>query len=407
VSEAPRPRLWTWPYAVTLLATWSFFGSFFYLISVLPEYVKDTGGSPFQVGLVVSAYALVPLLTRPIVGQLADRGHRVRMMQAGVATLVVSLALMAISEDIWSLLVLRIAQGIGLATFPTAAGSMVAELSPLPRRGEGVGYFGMATSIAQAIFPPLGVWLLDLWTFDVVFLTAAGTAAFTLIVVSTLKEPSSAEDLLDDPPTNGLLPPATIFPMAVFMTVTFSFGAATAFLPLLNDERAFGNVGLYFLVNGAVSVVVRPIAGRISDRHGRAIIMAPALVAAALGMAVLALAQTTELMLVAGFLGGIGLAVTHTGAFALSLDRVSDRQRGSATAIFQWAWDIGGLASGPALGVVASASSTATVFWTASVMAALGLVLLLVGHTLGWTHPLATSDESLATERHAAGDTAG
>jgi len=113
-----------------LLSTFSFFGSFFSLIGVLPEYVDEIGGSPLQVGLIVSAFAIVPLLTRPFVGRFADRGHRVRMMQIGVATLVLSLALMTISEDIWSLFALRVAQGIGLSMFPTAAGSMVAELSP-------------------------------------------------------------------------------------------------------------------------------------------------------------------------------------------------------------------------------------------------------------------------------------
>jgi len=400
VSVSPQPRLWTWPYALTLLSTFSFFGAFFSLIGVLPEFIAEIGGSPFAIGVIVSAFAIVPLLTRPFVGRFADRGHRVRMMLIGVATLVLSLALMTLSQDIWSLFLLRVAQGIGLSMFPTAAGSMVAELSPLPRRGEGVGYFGMSTSIAQMIFPALGVWLLSLWSFDVVFLVAAATAAFTLLVVSTFSEPETDAPASDQKPGGELLPRATIFPMAVFMTVTFSFGAATAFLPLLNDERSLGNVGLYFLVNGAVSVIIRPTAGRISDRHGRAVIMAPALVAAALGMIVLALADTTELMLLSGALGGFGLAGVHTGAFALSLDRVRDSQRGSATAIFQWAWDIGGLAAGPALGVVASTVSTAATFWTAAVIAALGLALLLYGHSVGWTRPLqpASRELEIATE---------
>lgn len=398
MAVSPQPRLWTWPYALTLLSTLSFFGSFFYLISVLPEYVDEIGGSPFQVGLIVAAFAIIPLLTRPFVGRFADQGHRVRMMQIGVASLIGSLALMTLSEDIWSLFALRLAQGIGLAMYPTAAGSMVAELAPLPRRGEGVGYFGMASSAAQMIFPALGVWILGQWGFNVVFLTAAATSAFTFLVVSTLSEPTAAAPPSEHDAPGELLPRATIFPMAVFMTVTFSIGAATAFLPLLNDERDFGNVGMYFFFIGAVAVVGRPLAGRISDQYGRAVIMAPALLAAAIGMVVLAVAQTTELMLLSGALVGGGLAGTHTGAFALSLDRVRDNQRGSATAIFQWAWDIGGLTSGIALGVIASQISISAVFWVSAVIAVLGLALLLYGHSVGWTRPLEpASDEPEAT----------
>ena len=152
-----QPRLWTGPYALTLLATLSFFGSFFYLISVLPDYIDEIGGAPWQVGIVVAGFTVVPLLTRPLVGRFADRGQRVRMMQIGLATLVLSLALMVIAEDVWSLFALRLAQGIGLAMFPTAAGSMIAELVPLARRGEGVGYFGMASSARAGGVPSAGV----------------------------------------------------------------------------------------------------------------------------------------------------------------------------------------------------------------------------------------------------------
>jgi MFS family permease len=394
-SETEQPQLWTWPYALNLLATLSFFGSFFYLISVLPDYVDSIGGAPWQVGLVVAGYTAVPLLTRPLVGRYADRGHRVRMMQIGVATLVLSLALMVIAEDVWSLLVLRFAQGIGLAMFPTAAGSMVAELAPLPRRGEGVGYFGMASGAAQAAFPVLGVLVFDQWGFDAVFLTAAATAAFTLLVVSTFDEPMAAATPDLEAPT-ALFPRPAIFPMAVFMTVTFAIGAASAFLPLLNDERDLGNVGLYFFCLGVLSVIGRPILGLVADRYGRVVIMAPALVAAAAGMAVLAVADSTLLMLLSGALGGFGLAGTHTGAYALALDRVPDNQRGGATAVFQYAWDLGGLGGGVLLGIIASLIAVSAVFWASALIAAGGLVLLIYGRAAGWTRPAAAPPSDAA-----------
>ena len=402
-----QPVLWTRPYALNLLATLSFFGSFFYLISVLPDYVDEIGGAPWQVGVIVAGYTVIPLLTRPLVGRYSDRGHRVHMMRIGLASLVASLALMVIAEDIWSLLVLRVAQGIGLAMFPTAAGSMVAELAPLSRRGEGVGYFGMASGTAQAAFPALGVLVFNQWGFDAVFLTAAGTAAFTLLLVSTFSEPVTAASPHLDRATT-LFPRAAIFPMAVFMTVTFAIGAASTFLPLLNDERDFGNVGLYFLFLGILSVIGRPAVGRIADRHGRTVVMAPALICAAAGMAILAVADSTALMLVAGALGGLGLAGTHTGAYALALDRVPDNQRGGATAVFQYAWDLGGLGGGAILGILASTISVSAVFWASAAIATGGFALLLYGRSVGWTQPLAPGpvhleEPSLASDASVAG----
>jgi len=34
------------------------------------------------------------------------------------------------------------------------------------------------------------------------------------------------------------------------MTVTFTTSTTTSFLSLLNDERAFANVGMYFFIDG-------------------------------------------------------------------------------------------------------------------------------------------------------------
>ena len=376
-----RRRLWTVNYVLTLLSTFSFFGSFFYLVSVLPDYVDSIGGQEWHVGLIVGGFNIVPLFLRPFAGRWSDGGHRLIMMRVSLVIFAGSLALMVLSENIWSLLALRVVQGIGMAMFPTAAGSMVAEIIPLPRRGEGVGFFGMATSLSQMTFPALGVVIANAWGFDAIFTVAAVTSAVTILLTLPIREPSPHPGRA----RGELLPRRALFPMLVFLTVTFSFGAAAAFLPLLSDERNLGNVGLYFLVGGAVAVVTRPMSGALSDRIGRISIVLPGLLISALGMWVLTQAPDLLMMLVSGALGGLGLGTVHTGLFALSLDRVAETQRGGATAVFQIAWDIGGLLGGTLLGLVASAINIEAVFWVASVFLLSGMVILLGGRARGWT----------------------
>ena len=110
-----RPRLWTADYLITLLGTVGFFSSFFYLLSVLPDYVDEIGGAKWQVGLVVGGFSVVPIALRPFVGRWSDRGHRKRLMRFGLVSMVVSLGLMVFSADIASLFVLRVVQGFGVA----------------------------------------------------------------------------------------------------------------------------------------------------------------------------------------------------------------------------------------------------------------------------------------------------
>ena len=382
-NQAPANgrQLWTANYALTLLGTFSFFGSFFYLLSVLPNYVDSIGGEEWHVGLIVGGFNIVPLFLRPFAGRWSDAGHRLIMMRVSLVIFAGSLALMVLSEDIWSLLALRVVQGIGMAMFPTAAGSMVAEIIPLPRRGEGVGFFGMATSLSQMAFPAIGVIVADTWGFDAIFIVAATTSAVTLLMVLPIREPAPHPGR----PRGELLPRRALFPMLVFLTMTFSFGAASAFLPLLSDERDLGNVGLYFLVGGAAAVVTRPMSGALSDRIGRISVVLPGLLVSALGMWVLTQATGLPMLLVSVALGGVGLGTVHTGLLALSLDRVAETQRGGATAVFQIAWDVGGLLGGTVLGFVASAIDVEAVFWIASVFLLSGMVMLLGGRARGWT----------------------
>ena len=373
----PRPRLWTADYAVTLLGTVGFFSSFFYLLSVLPDYVDEIGGAKWQVGLVVGGFSVVPIALRPFVGRWSDRGRRKRLMRIGLVSMVGSLGLMVFSADIASLFVLRVVQGFGVAMYPTAAASMVAELAPMSRRGEGLGFFGMATGVAQTLTPAIGVAVAAAWGFDAVFLIAAGTAALTLLLTQRVSEPPAGPVHPEERGT--LFPRPALFPMSVFMTVTFAFAATASFLPLLGDERGLGNVGLFFLVSGAANVVARPVAGALSDRVGRIPVTLPGLALTVLAMWLLALAHGPLLLLVSGLIAGTGLAAAHTTLLALAIDRVDDRERGRATAVLQLAWDISGVAGGVVLGVIASAISVPAVYWFSGLLVIGGIAWLLVG----------------------------
>jgi MFS family permease len=88
--SAAQTRLWTRDLALTLLSTVMFYGSLFYLLSVLPDYVDSIGGAKWQVGLSVGAISVVPLVLRPFVGRWSDAGQRRRLMQIGLGTLAVS-----------------------------------------------------------------------------------------------------------------------------------------------------------------------------------------------------------------------------------------------------------------------------------------------------------------------------
>lgn len=393
VSPAAAGPLWTLPYILSVLGVFSFFCCFFYLLTTFPEHLRELGAGTLEVSIVVGGFAFVPIFLRPLAGRWSDAGRRVLMMRLAMLCFIASFLLMIIVDDIWALFPLRLVQGIGMTAYPTPAGSMVAEIVPLPRRGEGLGFFGLATSVAQLIAPLLGALVAALGGFDAVLVLAAATSALTLLLTAVMREP-----VTDAPPPPGgleglkrLLPRAAVFPSMIFFTgVTLGFGAASTFLPGWGEDagRDLGEASLFFVFSGAAALVARPLAGRISDRIGRVPVIAPGLLCAAVSMIMLTQAASPAAVWLAGILFGVGLGCGHTGLFALSIDLVPPEQRGGATATFQLAWDLG-LGGVIVLGFVGDALSVEFVFWVAAAVAAGSALALLAGRIIGLTRPRA------------------
>lgn len=73
--------------------------------------------------------------------------------------------------SIYSLIVARILHGIGFGLSTTFAAALVADVIPAQRRGEGIGYFGLGSTVAMAVAPALGVMLLTDFSANMLFFT--------------------------------------------------------------------------------------------------------------------------------------------------------------------------------------------------------------------------------------------
>ena len=399
-----RPQLWTLQYFFSLLGTATFFACFFYLTTTLPREMTDLGFSLFEIGLVVGGYAAIPILLRPFVGRWSDGGHRILQMRIALLAFIASFLLMIFTENLWALFALRCVQGVGMAAYPTSAGSLVAEIVPPVRRGEGLGFFGLSTSFAQTASPVAGGAIAVLGGFEGVLILGAVTAAVSLMVTIFQREPPGHPGPPPPISIKSLIPARAVFPMIVFLSVTLGFSVAAAFLEPLADQphRNLGFVPLFFMFSGVGAMLSRPLAGRVSDKVGRVPIIIPGLIATCAGMVLVAQSETAVMLWVAGLLTGIGMGGAHTGLLALAVDRVSSTQRGGATATFQLAWDVGGFASF-LIGIVGAFFSVEMIFWLAALGALVALGALFLGRFMGWTRTAPAPLEPLAAGAAAGG----
>jgi hypothetical protein len=129
------------------------FTAFYLLLPTLPQFIKQMGGNEAQVGLAAGAFMLSAVIFRPIVGGLLDRFGRRPFIVWGLLLFILAMYMYNWIGGIVVLMGLRILHGISWAVSTTAIITAVTDMIPSARRGEGMGWFGMAMTLAMANRP--------------------------------------------------------------------------------------------------------------------------------------------------------------------------------------------------------------------------------------------------------------
>jgi len=376
--------VFTRDFSLAILANLFSFASMYVLLATLPLYVVAIGGTVSDAGVVLACFTLSAVVVRPVVGRLSDRRAKKAIMLAGAVILAASSLLYAPVHSVPLLMAVRVFHGVGWAAFGTAASALAADLAPLSRRGEAMGYFGVGMNVAMAIGPALGVFLVGWTGYGSLFLTAMVLGAAAALTTAGIAEPRRA-------PGQGALQrgwrsfilPSALFPSAVLFTNALTYASVVALLPLFADEAGLGNPGLFFTVFSVVVLVLRGPLGRVSDRRGRVAVVAPGLSVTFVALLVLSQAQSTTTMLVVAVLYAVGVGAAQPTLMAMTVDRAGPQERGAAMGTYTTAMDLGIGVGSVVWGVVAQSLGFATMYVAASLMGLVGVALLLAGAAAG------------------------
>jgi MFS family permease len=320
------------------------FFSFQALFPTSPLYVVEVGGSPADNGLATWVFALAALLTRSLAGSLADRlGHK-PVLVVGAVLFASGPLLLAFASNLPLLFVVKAVHGVGLGCYSTVYQAFVADLLPPGRHGEGLGLAGLPSSAAMIAAPLFGEWMVGAFDFRPSFLVFGAVGGVGLL--TTLLLPGQGQGTVRRPsPGRGSLrevvrQPGVRWGALGAALLAVSFGAFTSFLPLLADARDLGGTGLVFTVYALAGTLMRPIAGRATDRWGARRVTLAGLVLAGLAVAGLAgVAGRWGLMGLALLLGAGGAAAS-AALDAKVQTSVGRSLRGSAAAIEYTAFDL-------------------------------------------------------------------
>lgn len=334
-------RILTRNFVAVCTANCACFGSFYLFLATLPVYVIQIGGNEAQVGFIIGVFSATALVVRPIVGRAGDTLNQKLLVLLGASIMTVSGLLYIGTGSVPSLLLLRVFHGVGFAVFGTIAITLVAEISPMARRGEAIGYYGGFQSLAMIGGPALGVLLMNRVGFTTLFISSAGLALIGVAVLSMLSIPARSQSAPIRSKSSGWIDRSALLPGAMLIMMAITYASVISFMPLLAEHRKIGNMGLFFAVLGVMTLTTRGPFGRLSDKYGRRSVIIPGMCLLAAGLVVASLASSLIVFLASALLYGLGFAAVQPAIMALTVDRANPQARGAAMGTITAAMDFG------------------------------------------------------------------
>jgi MFS family permease len=350
-AKAKAVSLWTPPFVLLCLTVMLGYAHHALLTPIVPLYVANHGGSAFLAGLALLAFSVPSFLVRPWVGHMADAWSAAGVLTLGLLLLAAG-GFLYLTPFLAMVFVGSAVRGLGWAGLNTGGYTLLAGAAPETRRGEASGYYTSVTSSAMVLFPALALWIIDApgGSFEIVFLLS-GLIAFAGVLLCHVvlrpmipAEPQARSEPAGAAPSRGvaaMLDRGVLLATVLNLCSSLSFPAVTAFLPLYARDLGIGNIGLFYVVAGATSILLRPMLGRKSDSMGRGPSIAAGFVAMIVGLVFIAFAQNLLMILLGGVFTSLGSAINSSATTALAMDLANPARRGKAMATFSISFQLG------------------------------------------------------------------
>jgi len=285
-------------------------------IGLLTVMADDLGRSDSQIGLLVTGYAAVVVLTSIPLTRLTGHIPRRLLLTVTLAIFVAGVLVTAIAPNYWVLLAARLAIALTQALFWSVVGPTAAGLFPPEVRGRAVARLSIGAALSPVVGVPAGTWIGQQAGWRVAFLVMAAVGLATCVAVAVLV-PMFAP--AEGGAARGTAPDArryAILVVACALAVAGSLTAYTYVTPFLLDVSGFAAAALgpLLLISGVAGVAGTLTVGRFLDRRpwGALVVPLTATVTALLALYTLGAAK-------AAAVAAVALTVMAYSAFAVAV----------------------------------------------------------------------------------------
>ncbi len=348
-------------FLLTFSAQLAFSSSLFILIPTLPIYLSRLGAAEAEIGILIGTSSVSSLILRPFVGRGLLRIPERNFMLGGALLFILCSVAYIFLPPFWPFLIIRVFQGFGFALFYTASTTFIANISPEEHRGQSIGYFFLAFNFAFALAPSFGMFLLNRFNFDFLFLVCAALSLSSLFFSTRLKKSGGNAPEAQATEDRSLLSRKALPPAIMAFFTHIIWGALTAFFPLYALEHGMSNPGLFFAAFAVMLILGRTFGGRILDLYSREKVIFPCLLTYIMATLILAFSETTPMFILVAIIWGAGNAFAFPAFVAYAID-LAGPSRGPALGTFTALSDLGVGLGAVIMGIVLRLTNFQTMF---------------------------------------------
>jgi MFS family permease len=287
----------------------------------------ENGASGYEIGLIASIYALLPLLIAVPMGRWVGRFGEIPLLFIGCLSFIILGVAFAFLNNVIAIAAATALAGVAHLSNVAASQAMVANRSAMNLQDQNFGYFSFATSFGHSVGPILGGLIAGSAgvlprSSTSAFIFAALLALLSLVpffLFKSIKEVRTqqerdaagaikARDVLSRP---GIKPA-----IWTSLSVAAANDVLVVILPLVGTEKGISPVviGAILSIRSAAAMISRFLLGRLTKSYGSARTMNYSIFFSALFLFVSIYANSSIAlgisMAIVGFLLGIGQPLT-------------------------------------------------------------------------------------------------
>lgn len=338
-------KLWSRDFIALTAANGLLFAGFHILLPTLPIYVASLGASGSEIGLIAGIFGYSAIFIRLFTDTGVRAFGKKACLYAGLLFSLLATAGYAWLDSIGGIIAARIIHGFGFGLSTTFAAALVADVIPASRRGEGIGYFGLGSTVAMALAPAFGLMLLTDITPSALFLVS-GLATCAALFAARQDRKAEKEPELPLPAVhlsfrNRIYESGTGIPSVLTILFGAAYGSINTFIAMMAAEAGISNAGLFFVVGTFFIFLSRPFGGRLLDRYGAFAVVIPGALLYCVALALILVAGSLPMLLTISVFYGLGAGLLLPALMTWMLNVVRADRRSAASATFYNMLDIG------------------------------------------------------------------